>query len=535
MLSFRNLLTMALALDEVDAKQPDDEFVSFLPLRLDRRADDVRSPRRSRSASPSTSPRSPTRCTENIREIGPHVMFAPPRIWENDDLHRPGEDHGHHARSSASCTSGCMPVGERLADLRFEKKPIAAWAGGSLYWLGARRSSSGRSRTGSGCHDLRTRLHRRRRARPRRLPLLPRHGRAAQADLRPDRDLRHLLHPPRRRHRTSTRWASPSPAPTSGSPRAARSSRGARRSSSATTRTTTATAATLKDGWLHSGDAGYLTEDGQLVVIDRVKDVMQLARRDAVLAAVHREPAQVLPLREGGGGDRDRTGPTSRAMLCIDMGVVGKWAERNKLSYTTYTDLSAKPEVYDLVRARGRRGERDAPRRRPHREVRAPLQGARRRRRGADPHAQGAPRLRGASATRSSSQALYGDAQEVRHRHHDQVPGRQDRADPDHARSSAASSTGRRRSRTWNSSSSSRSTASSSGAIYALVALGFVIIYKSSSILNFAQGEFLMLGAYVCLALVDAATGCRSGRPSSSPSRSSRCWACSWSGCSCAP
>lgn len=38
------------------------------------------------------------------------------------------------------------------------------------------------------------------------------------------------------------------------------------------------------------------------------------------------------------------------------------------------------------------------------------------------------------------------------------------------------------------------------GSIYALVGLGFVIIYKSSSILNFAQGEFLMLGAYVCLA-----------------------------------
>jgi branched-chain amino acid transport system permease protein len=39
------------------------------------------------------------------------------------------------------------------------------------------------------------------------------------------------------------------------------------------------------------------------------------------------------------------------------------------------------------------------------------------------------------------------------------------------------------------------------GSIYALIGLGFVIIYKSSSILNFAQGEFLMLGAYVCLAI----------------------------------
>ncbi len=43
------------------------------------------------------------------------------------------------------------------------------------------------------------------------------------------------------------------------------------------------------------------------------------------------------------------------------------------------------------------------------------------------------------------------------------------------------------------------------GSIYALVGLGFVIIYKSSSILNFAQGEFLMLGAYVCLAIFTGA------------------------------
>jgi len=42
------------------------------------------------------------------------------------------------------------------------------------------------------------------------------------------------------------------------------------------------------------------------------------------------------------------------------------------------------------------------------------------------------------------------------------------------------------------------------GSIYSLVALGFVVIYKSTSILNFAQGEFLMLGAYVCLTITTA-------------------------------
>ncbi|GGK24119.1 hypothetical protein GCM10010965_16110 [Caldalkalibacillus thermarum] len=40
------------------------------------------------------------------------------------------------------------------------------------------------------------------------------------------------------------------------------------------------------------------------------------------------------------------------------------------------------------------------------------------------------------------------------------------------------------------------------GGIYALVALGFVLIYKSSDAINFAQGEFLLVGAYVSLTLI---------------------------------
>ncbi len=40
------------------------------------------------------------------------------------------------------------------------------------------------------------------------------------------------------------------------------------------------------------------------------------------------------------------------------------------------------------------------------------------------------------------------------------------------------------------------------GSVYGLVALGFVLIYKASSVINFAQGELLMVGAYVCLALM---------------------------------
>ncbi len=40
------------------------------------------------------------------------------------------------------------------------------------------------------------------------------------------------------------------------------------------------------------------------------------------------------------------------------------------------------------------------------------------------------------------------------------------------------------------------------GAIYALVAVGFVLIYKASDVINFAQGEFLLVGAYVAAFLI---------------------------------
>ena len=37
-------------------------------------------------------------------------------------------------------------------------------------------------------------------------------------------------------------------------------------------------------------------------------------------------------------------------MICIRFPIVAKWAERQRISYTTYTDLSAKPEVLELLK-----------------------------------------------------------------------------------------------------------------------------------------------------------------------------------------
>jgi long-chain acyl-CoA synthetase len=109
-----------------------------------------------------------------------------------------------------------------------------------------------------------------------------------------------------------------------------------------------ATRATLVEGWLHSGDAGYLAQDGQLVVIDRLKDVMRLADGTQFSPQFIENRLKFSPyVKEAVVVGHDR--PYLTAMLCIDMGVVGKWAEKNRISYTTYTDLSAKHPVYDLL------------------------------------------------------------------------------------------------------------------------------------------------------------------------------------------
>lgn len=53
--------------------------------------------------------------------------------------------------------------------------------------------------------------------------------------------------------------------------------------------------------------------------------------------------------------------PFVTAMINIDFGNVGKWAETNHLSYTTYTDLAQKEDVYALVREAVQRANDDLP------------------------------------------------------------------------------------------------------------------------------------------------------------------------------
>jgi long-chain acyl-CoA synthetase len=109
-----------------------------------------------------------------------------------------------------------------------------------------------------------------------------------------------------------------------------------------------ATAQTVVDGWLKSGDAGFLDHAGHLKIIDRAKDVSRLASGTMFAPKYLENKLKFSPyVKEAvciGQGK-----PYVSALVNIDFAAVGNWAERRGITYTSYTDLAARPEVYDLI------------------------------------------------------------------------------------------------------------------------------------------------------------------------------------------
>lgn len=109
-----------------------------------------------------------------------------------------------------------------------------------------------------------------------------------------------------------------------------------------------ATAEALHDGWLATGDAGYLEPDGQLVVLGRVSEVMHTAAGERFVPNYIENRLKFSPyIRNAAvvGAGRERLG----ALVCIDFEAVGHWAEERALPYTSYADLSQHPEVLALI------------------------------------------------------------------------------------------------------------------------------------------------------------------------------------------
>jgi long-chain acyl-CoA synthetase len=109
-----------------------------------------------------------------------------------------------------------------------------------------------------------------------------------------------------------------------------------------------ATAKVLVDGWLHTGDHGYVDDEGHLVMIDRLGDLARLRSGYRFAPQLIEGKLKWSPyIREAiACGDGEAY---VGALVEIDMETVSKFAEKRQLAFTTFADLSQKPEVHELI------------------------------------------------------------------------------------------------------------------------------------------------------------------------------------------
>ena len=103
------------------------------------------------------------------------------------------------------------------------------------------------------------------------------------------------------------------------------------------------------EGWFHTGDAGFFDPRGHLVIIDRAKDVGAMADGTPFAPQFIENKLKYSPfVREAVAFGNER--PFVATMVAVDLNTVGNWAERHGLAYTSYMDLSQKPEIRELIR-----------------------------------------------------------------------------------------------------------------------------------------------------------------------------------------
>lgn len=109
-----------------------------------------------------------------------------------------------------------------------------------------------------------------------------------------------------------------------------------------------ATRKALFDGWLHTGDAGYLEPSGQLVVLGRVSEVVRTRAGERFIPNYIENRIKFSPYVRNvavlGAGRDELT-----AIVCIDLEAAGHWAEEQGVSFTSYADLSQQPQVVRLI------------------------------------------------------------------------------------------------------------------------------------------------------------------------------------------
>ena len=348
LLTHSNIVSMVASLNEVDPKSPDDQFLSFIPLPwIVEQTMSVFSALY--SGFTVNFPEAPETSTADLYEIAPSLVVASPRMWEGISR----EVMVKHL--DASFLKGliydlCLPIGYRWADFKFEKKkPSLGWR---ILYLIAYFAMFRALRDRIGFSKVRSAM-------------------TGGAALGPDVfRFFHALGINLKQIYGQTEVAGYSTIHRDGDinfdsvgipvPAAEISifepdkegvgqiiSRGSGLFQGYL-KNEEASRDTIIDGWLHSGDAGYFTPDGHLVIIDRVKDLMHLksgARFSPMFIENKLKFCPYIVETVVLGHEREYV----TTMICIDFKNVGKWAEDHRINYTTYSDLAAKPEVYDLI------------------------------------------------------------------------------------------------------------------------------------------------------------------------------------------
>jgi len=110
------------------------------------------------------------------------------------------------------------------------------------------------------------------------------------------------------------------------------------------------TAEVLKDGWFYSGDSGFIREDGHIVFVDRVKDLVELASGDKLAPQFIESRLKFSPYIKEAWVLAGPDSAYASAIIIINYDNVSRWAGQRRVAYTTFAELSQKPEVYGLVK-----------------------------------------------------------------------------------------------------------------------------------------------------------------------------------------
>ena len=355
LLSHWNMLTMGRNLMAVDPCYDTDDFVSYLPFAW------IGEQMMSISCGLQMGytinfPEGPDLAQENIREIGPHVMFAPPRMYEGM-TRQVQVKYIDSTWIKRKVYEFGTRVGYKVASLKFEKKPVSVGLK-FLNWISSMTMQK-KLKDHLGMSRLR-------------------HCYTGGAAMGPDHfKFFHALGVNLKQIYGQTEVAGISIVhrdgdikfDTVGTPipeteiKITEEGEILTRSPSVFQgyyKNDEATKKTLVDGWLYSGDRGFIDEDGHLVVFDRSKDVMTLNDGRPFSPQYLETRLKFSPFVGEVWAIGDKREFIS-AVMCIDYAVVGKWADDKKLNYTSYPELSQKPEVYELVKKQIQEANKDLP------------------------------------------------------------------------------------------------------------------------------------------------------------------------------